>query len=246
MIEPGKTWALSRHTTRRYFLLNPDQARELEQCYLYCLGLCPQRFGVVVHAGRLMSTHSHEVVTDVRGVLPRFLQEFRRLLALTTKALRGWPGEVFEKRSTGQHELLTAEAAIEALGYLISNPVEAGAVRYAKDWPGAHTLPRDIGARMAKALPAPSPRCTIRDVDNGAGSRKNDRWRALDLLRLVAVVLMVQGHVFTALLDRGLRHGPWYIRHSYVHGLTAPIFFFASGLAFGVAALVLFVALVKP
>ena len=151
IIEPGKTWALSRRTTRRYFLLNPDQARELEQCYWYCLGLCAQRFGVVVHAGCLMSTHSHEVVTDVRGVLPRFVQEFHRLLALTTKALRGWPGEVFDKRSTGQHELLTPEATIEALAYLISNPVEAGAVRYARDWPGAHTLPRDIGARVVKA-----------------------------------------------------------------------------------------------
>jgi len=78
---------------------------------------------------------------------------------------------------------------------------------------------------------------TIRDLDPGSASRNNERWRALDLLRLVAVVLMVQGHVFTALLDRGLRHGPWYIRHSYVHGLTAPVFFFASGLAFGVATL---------
>lgn len=78
IIEPGTTWALSRRTTRRYFLLNPDQARELEQCYWYCLGLCAQRFGIVVHAGCLMSSHSHEVVTDVRGVLPRFLQEFHR------------------------------------------------------------------------------------------------------------------------------------------------------------------------
>lgn len=151
IIEPGKIWALSRRTTRRYFLLNPDQARQLERCYWYCLGLSAQRFGVVVHAGCLMSTHSHEVVTDVLGVLPRFLQEFHRLLALTTKALRGWPGEIFDKRSTGVHELLTPEATIEAIAYLISNPVEAGAVRYAKDWPGAHTLPRDIGTRVVKA-----------------------------------------------------------------------------------------------
>ena len=151
IIEPGTTWALSRRTTRRYFLLNPDQGRKLEQCYWYCLGFAAQRFGVVVHAGCLMSTHSHEVVTDVRGVLPRFLQEFHRLLALTTKALRGWPGEVFDKRSTGQHALLTPSATIEALAYLIANPVEAGAVRYAKDWPGAHTLPRDVGARVVKA-----------------------------------------------------------------------------------------------
>ena len=150
IIEPGTTWALSRRTTRRYFLLNPDQARELEQCYWYCLGLTAKRFGVVVHAGCLMSTHSHEVVTDVRGVLPRFLQEFHRLLALCTKALRGWPGEVFDKRSTGQHALLTPEATIESLAYLIANPVEAGAVRYAKDWPGAHTLPQNIGTRVVK------------------------------------------------------------------------------------------------
>ena len=151
IIEPGKTWALSRRTTRRYFLLNPDQARELEQCYWYCLGHAAQTYGVIVHAGCLMSTHSHEVVTDVRGELPRFLQEFHRLLALTTKAVRGWPGEVFDKRSTGQHELPTPEATLEALAYLISNPVEAMAVRYAKDWPGAHTLPRDVGSRIVKA-----------------------------------------------------------------------------------------------
>lgn len=155
IIEPGTTWALSRRTTQRYFLLNPDQGRELEQCYWYCLGLAAQRFGVVVHAACLMSTHSHEVVTDVRGVLPRFLQEFHRLLALTTKALRGWPGEVFDKRSTGQHALLTTEAMLEALGYLIANPVEAGAVRYAKDWPGAHTLPHDIGARVLRVKRPP-------------------------------------------------------------------------------------------
>jgi len=150
IIAPGKTWALSRRTTRRYFLLNPDQAREIEQCYWYCLGHAAQTYGVIVHAGCLMSTHSHEVVTDVRGELPRFLQEFHRLLALTTKALRGWPGEVFDKRSTGQHELLTPEATLDALAYLISNPVEAMAVRYAKDWPGAHTLPQHIGSRVVQ------------------------------------------------------------------------------------------------
>lgn len=150
IIEPGKIWALSRRTTQRYFLLNPDQARQLEQCYWYCLGVAAQRFGVLVHAGCLMSNHSHEVVTDVRGELPRFLQEFHRLLALTTKAFRGWPCEVFDKRSTSQHELVTPEAVLEALAYLVANPVEAMAVRYARDWPGAHTLPHDIGMRVVK------------------------------------------------------------------------------------------------
>lgn len=109
-----------------------------------------------------MSTHSHEVVTDVNGVLPKFLQEFHRLLALTTKALRGWSGEVFDKRSTGQHALVTPEATLEALGYVIANPVEAGAVRYARDWPGAHTEARDIGTRLIRVK---RPSCYF-DPDN--------------------------------------------------------------------------------
>ena len=29
IIEPGTTWALSRRAARRYFLLNPDQSRQL-------------------------------------------------------------------------------------------------------------------------------------------------------------------------------------------------------------------------
>ncbi len=150
IIEPGVVWALSRRTTRRHFLLNPDEARHMEQAYWYCLAYAAQQHGVSVHAGCLMSTHSHEVVTDVRGELSLFLQSFHRNFALCTKAMRGWPGEVFDKRSTGAHELLTPEATIEAIAYLIANPVEAMAVRYAKDWPGAHTQPRDIGSRLLR------------------------------------------------------------------------------------------------
>jgi len=148
IVEPGATLALSRRTTRRHFLLHPDEARQMEQIYWYCLAYAAKLHGVVVHAACLMSTHAHEVITDVRGEYPRFLETFHRHLALCTKALRGWPEEVFNKDSTGVHALLTPEAIVESIAYLIANPVAAGAVRYAKDWPGAHTLPRDVGSRV--------------------------------------------------------------------------------------------------
>lgn len=151
IVEAGATWGLARRTTRRHFLLNPDEARQMEQAYWYCLGHAAQIHGVIVHAACLMSTHSHQVVTDVRGERPRFLQTFHRNLALCTKAFRKWPEEVFNKRSTAAHELLTPAAMIESLACLIPNPVEAIAVRYARDWPGAQTLPRDIGTRVLKA-----------------------------------------------------------------------------------------------
>ncbi|MBT8465791.1 MAG: hypothetical protein KJO57_13980, partial [Deltaproteobacteria bacterium] len=36
IVDPGATLALSRRTTRRHFLLHPDEAREMEQIYWYC------------------------------------------------------------------------------------------------------------------------------------------------------------------------------------------------------------------
>jgi hypothetical protein len=59
------------------------------------------------------------------------------------------------------------------------------------------------------------------------------RWSALDLLRFCAVFLMVQGHTFTELLEPAVRTERWFRHHNFVHGYTAPMFLFASGLAFG-------------
>ncbi len=150
IVDPGATLALSRRTTRRHFLLHPDEARQMEQVYWYCLAYAAKLHGVLVHAACLMSTHTHEVITDVRGEYPRFLHTLHRHLALCTKAYRGWPGEVFDKRSTGVHSLLTPEAIVDSIAYLIANPVEAGIVRYAKDWPGGHTLPGHVGTRVIR------------------------------------------------------------------------------------------------
>lgn len=151
MIRSGAVWAVSRRTTRRFFLLNPDGKGEMEQLFWYALGVAKIEHDVEVHAACLMSTHTHLVLSDPRGELPRFLQCFHRYLALSTKALRGWTGEVFDKRSTNAHELVGTAAMVKSLGYLMANPVAAKAVRFAKDWPGAQTLPHELGRRVVRA-----------------------------------------------------------------------------------------------
>jgi uncharacterized membrane protein len=60
------------------------------------------------------------------------------------------------------------------------------------------------------------------------------RFLALDLLRFLAVVLMVQGHTFREVLVQSVRDTTWFSWHEYIHGFTAPIFLFSSGLAFGI------------
>lgn len=64
-----------------------------------------------------------------------------------------------------------------------------------------------------------------------------ERWLALDLFRFAAVVLMIQGHVFYEVVSESVRGSWWYGYHGYVHGFTAPIFLFSSGMAFGITTL---------
>ena len=60
------------------------------------------------------------------------------------------------------------------------------------------------------------------------------RWLALDRLRAAAIVLMVQGHTFSALLRPGAMAQSVERVHSLIHGLTAPMFLLGAGLAFGI------------
>jgi len=151
----GQVWSIDRRATRRHFLFTPDGAGEVENLFLYCLAVTAAKHGIHVHAFVLMSTHIHMVYTDPQGVQPLFKRDFHRLFACGIKALRGWPEEVFNSSPGGEHEPLGAQALIEAIGYVIANPPECFAVRYAKDWPGAITLPKDLGRRVFRATKPP-------------------------------------------------------------------------------------------
>lgn len=59
------------------------------------------------------------------------------------------------------------------------------------------------------------------------------RFDALDTLRCIAVLVMVQGHAFYVTLTAAERAAPWHSWHDYLHGYTAPGFLFGAGLAFG-------------
>lgn len=78
--------------------------------------------------------------------------------------------------------------------------------------------------------PSPSARHSASTV---TAASKPGRWLALDLVRFCAVFLMVQGHAFSSLLDPSYEGQRWLRHHNFVHGYTAPMFLFASGLAFG-------------
>jgi len=148
-IVPGATYLITRRTLRRHLLFRPDAA--ITQLLVYALAVSTSRFGLQVHALCAMSTHLHLVVTDVQGVLPRFLQFFHRIVALGTKVLRKWEGPVWDHEATSVVRLLTQGAVVEKIAYVLANPVAAGLVRHASEWPGAKMSAGEIGRGELRA-----------------------------------------------------------------------------------------------
>jgi len=67
--------------------------------------------------------------------------------------------------------------------------------------------------------------------------QNNGRYLFLDVFRFVSILLMLQGHVFRALLDNSSRLTTWFDIHEFIHGLTAPGFLVSAGLTFGISTL---------
>ncbi|WP_437313477.1 transposase [Sorangium sp. So ce385] len=150
VIIPGATYLITRRILRRHHLLRPDAA--ITQLLIYALAVSSRRYGIEVHALCAMSTHLHLVVTDVNGVLPRFLQFFHRIAALGTKVLRAWEGPVWDHEPTSAVRLLTHTALVEKIAYVLANPVAAGLVRHAHEWPGAKVDVRELGRGVLHAV----------------------------------------------------------------------------------------------
>jgi putative transposase len=149
LIVPGATYLITRRTLLRYMLFRPDP--EITQLIVYSLAVSARRFGIQVHALCAMSTHVHLVLTDVHGRLPSFLHLFHRLVALGTKVLRAWEGPVWDHDATSVVHLLTRQAVIEKIAYTLANPVAAGLVRHAHEWPGATVRVDKIGCGVLYA-----------------------------------------------------------------------------------------------
>ncbi|KYF81731.1 transposase [Sorangium cellulosum] len=149
-IAPGATYLITRRALRRHLLFRPDAA--ITQLLVYALAVSARRYNIEVHALCAMSSHLHLVVTDPNGVLPRFLQYFHRIVALGTKVLRKWEGPVWDHEATSVVRLLTHAAVVEKIAYVLANPVAAGLVRHAREWPGAKADVGEIGRGELRAL----------------------------------------------------------------------------------------------
>jgi len=144
MVLPGDIVMSTVRTISRFYLLRPDP--ELTDAMLYILGHYAKVHHITLYGVCMMSTHPHVVYGDDLGNGPAFIRDVHRNLANYVKVLRGWAGSVFEKRPS-HVRLLTPEAILDKLGYTLANPVAAGAVQSAKQWPGLCTRVEQMGGK---------------------------------------------------------------------------------------------------
>lgn len=152
-ILPGRTWFVTRRTTRRHYLLRPDEDGTSQGIYWYATAVLAAKFGIEIHAVQVMSTHIHEVLTDTRGTLPAFIRERNRAIANALKCHRRWPEEVFQRAPASCIELYGASAVLKEIGYTVANCVEAGLVDSPDAWPGARTSGADVGRTIRVRRP---------------------------------------------------------------------------------------------
>jgi putative transposase len=148
-IVPLATYLITRRVVCRTFLLRPDAV--ITQIVLYALAVSAPRFGMQVHAFCAMSNHLHLIVTDTLGVLPDFLHFFNRLVALCTKVLRTWEGSLWDSNAASVVRLTTRAAVVEKIAYVLANPVAAGLVPRAGEWPGAKVSVAELGRGVVRA-----------------------------------------------------------------------------------------------
>jgi putative transposase len=142
-ILPGKTYHIVRRTTERMFFLKPCETTRF--VILYCIAEAALRYGILVHAVCVMSNHIHMVVTDMHRKLPRFAHLLFNQLAKAINVHWGHTECVFARnRRYDYDELVTHEAIVKQIAYILANPASAGLVETSAEWPGFITAESDL------------------------------------------------------------------------------------------------------
>ena len=99
-----------------------------------------------------MSNHIHMVVTDVRGRLPKFMQEFLGESGKAIKVATGSTRRVWSPERYSAVELLDRDAVERMLTYCQTNPNEAG-LTMPKEWPGLTSANHQVGDVLTAEKP---------------------------------------------------------------------------------------------
>jgi putative transposase len=135
----GKTYLVTRRCSERRFFLKPGSVTNT--IFQFVLAVVSARYDVAVHAVCVLSNHIHLVVTDRHANLPEFHRDLDGLVARAMNCFLGRWESFWDPDSYSAVVLEDKNAILEKMVYLLANPVAAGLVRHASEWPGVWSAP---------------------------------------------------------------------------------------------------------
>jgi len=148
---PNTTYLVTRRCTQRQFLLRPGKL--VNELFLYLLALAARRSGIRIHAFCVLSNHYHLVLTDPHARLPAFCQFLDGLAARALNALHGRWESFWAPDTYSAVALATPQDILDKTAYVLANPVAAGLVRFAREWPGLWSGPDRVGTAILARRP---------------------------------------------------------------------------------------------
>jgi putative transposase len=150
---PGTVYLVTRRCSERRLFLRPSALTN--SIFLYVLAVAARLHRIEVHAFCVLSTHYHLLVTDPEARLPAFMQYLDSLVARAVNASLGrWEGFWSSENSYSAVSHDGTDDIVRKAAYVLANPVSAGLVRTAREWPGLWTAPEQLGTAT---LVAPRP-----------------------------------------------------------------------------------------
>lgn len=137
---PGQTLYLTIEAVRRQFRFVPT--KDVVDSIRFIFWYCAKRHSVAVHEATWMSNHAHICLTDVEGLLPKFMCQMNSLISRQLNALTDSNGTNIEK-GYSSIEIADPGSMLRLSSYTLANPCAADLVEKVTDWEGVCTYHRD-------------------------------------------------------------------------------------------------------
>ncbi len=160
-VVPGSVIFLTRRIHKRQFLLRPSE--RLNKLLEYILAVVAERYEIALHAVCVMSNHWHVVLSDPHGSIVDFERDCHSVMARAVNTMYGDFESLWAREPSCRVQCAEPEDALDKIAYTLANPVEAGLVKFGKDWPGL----RFTWARRPRVVERP----TVFFRDEKAGGR---------------------------------------------------------------------------
>lgn len=210
IIFPGQKVHLTIQAVNRQYRFVPQ--KDVLDSIRFIFWHCVSVYGMAVHDMLWMSNHAHICMTDIRGVLPKFMCQMNSLISRQLNALRGVTGTNIEK-GYSSIELLDDASMVGFCAYTLANPCAADLVHTAADWKGISTLKREYNevflverpkcGMWSEHRPGVSP--ALVDEAGDEAKKKVKRRRKPSKLPDVVQAKLTRPDVMSELDDRELR-----------------------------------------